>query len=70
VVNEPFDVTILAIDNFNNFVKDFAMQREKIIIEAQGKSSVFLSELSSYAFSDGKAKSVFAMINLKILNSS
>ncbi|HOA83080.1 MAG TPA: hypothetical protein PKN66_03825 [Thermodesulfovibrio thiophilus] len=56
VVNEPFDVTILAIDNFNNFVKDFAMQREKIIIEAQGKSSVFLSELSSYAFSDGKAK--------------
>ncbi len=56
VVNEPFDITILAIDKFNNFVKDFATQKEKIIIEAQGKGYIFPSELSSYAFSDGKAK--------------
>lgn len=56
VVDEPFDITILAIDQFNNFVKDFAAQREKIIIEAQGKGYIFPSELTSYAFSDGKAK--------------
>lgn len=56
VVDEPFDVTIFAIDKFNNFVKDFAAQREKIIIEAQGKGSLFPSELSSYAFSDGKVR--------------
>ncbi|WP_353683414.1 hypothetical protein V4D30_05935 [Thermodesulfovibrio sp. 3907-1M] len=56
VVDEPFDITILAIDRFNNFVKDFAIQKEKIIIEAQGKGYIFPSELSSYAFSDGKAK--------------
>lgn len=56
VVDEPFDITILAIDKFNNFVKDFATQKEKIIIEAQGKGYIFPSELSSYAFSDGKAR--------------
>lgn len=56
VVDEPFDITILAIDQFNNFVKDFATQRDKIIIEAQGKGYIFPSELTSYAFSDGKAK--------------
>jgi len=56
VVDEPFDITIMAIDKFNNFVKDFASQKEKIIIEAQGKGYIFPSELSSYAFSEGKAK--------------
>lgn len=56
VVDEPFDITILAIDRFNNFVKDFAAQREKIVIEAQGKGYIFPSELTSYAFSDGKAR--------------
>lgn len=56
VVDEPFDITILAIDKFNNFVQDFATQKEKIIIEAHGKGYIFPSELSSYAFSDGKAK--------------
>lgn len=56
VVDEPFDITILATDNFNNLVKDFATQREKIIIEAQGKGYIFPSELTSYAFSDGKAR--------------
>lgn len=56
VVDEPFEITILAIDKFNNFVRDFATQREKIIIEAQGKGYIFPSELTSYAFSDGKAK--------------
>lgn len=56
VVDEPFDITIFAVDKFNNFVKDFATQKEKIIIEAQGKGYIFPSELTSYAFSDGKAK--------------
>ncbi|MDW7998368.1 MAG: hypothetical protein RMI30_02820 [Thermodesulfovibrio sp.] len=56
VVDEFFDITILAIDRFNNFVKDFATQKEKIVIEAQGKGYIFPSELTSYAFSDGKAK--------------
>ncbi|MCS7163383.1 MAG: hypothetical protein NZ845_00065 [Thermodesulfovibrio sp.] len=56
VVDEPFEITILAIDKFNNFVKDFAAQREKIVIEAQGKGYIFPSELTSYAFSEGKAR--------------
>lgn len=56
VVGEPFEVTILAIDKFNNFVKDFASKKEKLIIEAQGKGYIFPSEISSYAFSNGKAK--------------
>ena len=56
VAGEPFDVTILAIDRFNNYVKDFASQKEKIIIEAKGKGYIFPTELSSHAFIDGRAK--------------
>lgn len=56
IVDEPFDITILAIDKFNNFVKDFATQKERVIIEVQGKGYIFPTELSSYAFSEGKAK--------------
>lgn len=55
VVDESFDVTILALDKFNNFAKDFASKKEKIIIEAKGKGKIFPYELLSQAFSDGKA---------------
>lgn len=55
VAGEPFNVTISAIDRFNNFVKDFASKKEKLVISAAGKGYIFPSEVSSYAFSDGRA---------------
>jgi hypothetical protein len=55
VVDESFDLTIIALDKFNNFVKDFASKKEKVIIEAKGKVKIFPYELLSQAFSDGKA---------------
>ncbi len=56
VVDEPFDITITAIDKFKNIVKDLSSQKEKVIIEAKGKGYIFPSELSTHAFSDGIAK--------------
>jgi len=55
IAGEPFNVTISAIDKFNNFVKDFASKKEKLNIVAVGKGYIFPSEVSSYAFSDGRA---------------
>lgn len=55
IAGEPFNVTISAIDRFNNFVKDFASKKEKLKITAAGKGYIFPSEISSYAFSDGRA---------------
>ncbi len=56
VVDEPFDITITAIDKFKNVVKDLSLQKEKVIIEARGKGYIFPSELSTHAFSNGIAR--------------
>ncbi len=56
IVDEPFEINILAVDRFKNIVKNFSTKRSKVLIEAQGKGYVFLTELSTLAFSDGKAK--------------
>jgi hypothetical protein len=59
LVNDDFDVTIYAIDKFNNLVKDFAAQKKKILIEIKGKGQIFPSEITSYAFTNGQTKVSF-----------
>ncbi|MEN2985528.1 MAG: hypothetical protein ABDH16_02550 [Thermodesulfovibrionaceae bacterium] len=56
IAGEPFEISVLAVDKFGNLVEDFASKTQKVLIEAKGKGYVFPSELSSYAFTDGKVK--------------
>lgn len=56
IVDEDFEIKILAVDRFRNLVKNFSSQKDKVRIEAQGKGYIFPAELSSYAFSNGIAK--------------
>lgn len=56
IAGEPFELDILAVDKFGNLVEDFASTTQKILIEAKGQGYVFPSELSSYAFTDGKVR--------------
>lgn len=56
IVDEEFEIRILAVDKFGNLVSNFSSQKERVKIEAQGKGYIFPAELSSYAFSNGIAR--------------
>lgn len=56
VLDEYFEVKVIAIDRFSNIVKNFEKTKERLIIESTGKGNLFPNEISSMNFLEGVAK--------------
>lgn len=55
VVDEKFEVKLIAVDRFSNIVKNFDKTRERLILESTGRGNLFPRELYSMNFHDGVA---------------
>lgn len=53
---EPFEASIVAVDNFDNPVLNYSGTRNNIVITARGKSSSFSTPIPAYKFINGQVK--------------
>jgi hypothetical protein len=56
IAGEPFEVSIVAVDRFDNVVLDYAMTGRGIYITTSGKLKPFPSVLSAHDFVNGQIK--------------
>jgi hypothetical protein len=56
IAGEPFEVSITAVDAFNNVVKNYTSTGSGIMITSSGAARPFPSNISAYEFVGGQAK--------------
>ncbi len=56
IAGEPFEVSIVAIDRFNNVVSNYSASGSGVAISSTGKLKPFPSTLPAYEFINGQAK--------------
>ncbi|MEW5746298.1 MAG: hypothetical protein AB1805_12775 [Nitrospirota bacterium] len=56
IAGEPFELSIVAVDRFNNVVTNYATTGSGVTITATGKLRPFPSTISAYEFVNGQAK--------------
>ncbi|MFZ5997856.1 MAG: hypothetical protein ACOYW7_10260 [Nitrospirota bacterium] len=56
IAGEPFDLSIVAVDRFNNVVTNYATTGSGVTITTSGKLKPFPSTIPAYEFVNGQAK--------------